>query len=239
MSNHSNGLIAYYDALDEAFPPSEMSEIARSAAAHDFRQYVRQEDLSLEAATAVLRDEKKVAGFREIGRKVETYIMANGHSPAPDKEQTATELVNAFLDDLKTVRLTVDRIATIGSATNEILTQVEKQAAETGAEATNNKKLLHEIRDVAGELKHDIANAITSTQDIVPRLETISSHLDGQLQKLDKGVDEVRDNTHPKKTRKENVKMMLHSVAWGRAFTPCGYYPGIHERCCARSRFVC
>lgn len=214
MSDNSNELITFLDALEAAFPASEMSELARSAATYDFTQHVRQEELSLGEATAVLCDEKKVEGFREVGLKVETYITANGQTPKADKKPSSEALAEAMINDINTVKLMVDRVATVGEKTNEVFAQIEKKMQETGADAADYKRLLHEIRGVTGELKHGIINAIGSTKDIMPQLETLSSHLNDRLQKLDKGVDEVRDNTHPDKTHKENLKMTTHSVIW-------------------------
>ncbi|MFA6280626.1 MAG: hypothetical protein WC612_07555 [Bdellovibrionales bacterium] len=236
MSDNNHDLANYYDKLDEVFSSFEMSEGAREAAVYDFTQHVRRNRLSMADAIALLGDNERVAKFCEIGIKADaSTVLVTGESEKFGVDPTA--LIIALSKGFHSVRTTVENIASMGEKTNDLLSRVEQAATYATAEAADNKKMLGEIRAVAGSLKQDIAIAMTSTKEIVPKLETISSHLDAQLQKLDKevqatkghaseangGIKVVKGQTDPDKTHKDGFKLMLHSVAWGTiASTLCG-----------------
>ncbi len=236
MSDNNHDLAHYYDKLDEVFSSFEMSEGAREAAVYDFTQHVRRQRLSMVDALALLGDKERVAAFYEIGIKADaSTALVTGESEKSSVDPTA--LIIALSKGFHSLRTTVENIASMGKKTNELLSRVEQAATYANAEAADNRKMLGEIRAVAGSLKQDMARAMTSTKEIVPKLETISSHLDAQLQKLEKdvqttkehaseangGIKVVKGQTDPDKTHKDGFKLMLHSVAWGTiASTLCG-----------------
>jgi len=110
-----------------------------------------------------------------------------------------------------------------------MLANIGRVVQDSHINTADNKKVLGEVHAAAGDLKNSLNQALTVTQGIVHKLDTIPPLLDIQLQKievLENGVGDATthakqaaeksaaaaDNTDPPKTQKaahdENIKML-------------------------------
>ena len=255
MNSIGYNLGDYHDKLDEAFPSSQMSEGARGVVVYAFTEYVREQRLSLDAAIAVLGDPEQVNRFITIGRNAGGL---KAMSPADPEDGTSRITVTPKLQrDMDFVKDSARDFVGIGEKTNKILLVIERIVRETNTASADSGKVLADIHAAAEELKRNTRHAIDATRDIVQRLDSIPARLDAQLQRmegLEKGIDRATEEAQkatgaaaiaaervePEKTHKENIKIMVHSVAWGTiASTLCGagfgalvaYFSGQNASC--------